>query len=125
MNPKIIVIDDDKDIAELVKMVLEMENFDVMTVIDPQQAISAVKEFRPDAILLDILMPKIDGWSVFKQIRSDPDLAKIPIAMFTAKSQRVDAMVGLHVMKADDYITKPFGKQELIDKTNELIRKNR
>jgi two-component system response regulator VicR len=70
-------------------------------------------------------MPKVDGWEVFKEIRNDPEFATTPIAIVTAKSQAFDAMVGLHVMKADAYITKPFGKQELIDKTHELFRKRK
>jgi two-component system response regulator VicR len=125
MKKKILVIEDEKDIADLVKLVLETENFEVEAVLDAEAAYAKVKEYKPDAILLDLAMPKIDGWEVFKEIRKDPEFAETPIAIVTAKSQAFDAMVGLHVMKADAYITKPFGKQELIDKTHELFRKTK
>jgi len=120
---KILVIEDDKDIADLVKLVLETtEDFKVETVLDPLMAYDKVKEYQPDAILLDLSMPKMDGWAVFKLIRSDNAFANTPIAILTAKSQQFDQMVGLHIMNADAYITKPFGKQELIDKTYELFK---
>ncbi|NLW31965.1 MAG: response regulator transcription factor [Fibrobacter sp.] len=123
MEKKILVIEDDKDIADLVKLVLETtEDFKVETVLDPLMAYDKVKEYQPDAILLDLSMPKMDGWAVFKLIRSDNAFANTPIAILTAKSQQFDQMVGLHIMNADAYITKPFGKQELIDKTYELFK---
>lgn len=124
MAKKILVIEDDRDIADLVKLVLETtKDFEVQTVLDPLIAYQSAKEFRPEAILLDLTMPKMDGWAVFKMIRSDSSLADVPIGILTAKSQQFDEMVGLHVMNADAYITKPFGKQELIDKTYELFNK--
>lgn len=126
MSKKILVIEDDNDIADLVKLVLETtQDFTVMTVLDPESAYEKAKEYRPDAILLDLSMPKMDGWAVFKVIRSDASFSGVPIAILTAKSQQFDQMVGLHVMNADAYITKPFGKQELIDKTYELCNKGK
>jgi two-component system, OmpR family, response regulator VicR len=124
MKKKILVIEDDNDIADLVKLVLETEDFVVEKVLDSALAIDAARTYRPDAILLDLTMPKIDGWEIFKQLRKDPDLHTVPIAILTAKAERFDEMVGLHVMNADAYITKPFGKKELIDKTHELFAKS-
>ena len=70
-------------------------------------------------------MPKLNGWEIFKQLRKDKEFDDVPIAILTAKSEEIDTMVGLHVMNADGYITKPFGKQELIDKINELFKKEK
>ncbi len=123
MKRKILVIEDDMDIAELVKLVLETEAYTVESILDPLAAIDTAKSYKPDAILLDLSMPKIDGWEIFKQLRKDKEFDRVPIAILTAKSEEFDAMVGLHVMNADGYITKPFGKQELIDKINELFKK--
>jgi two-component system response regulator VicR len=123
MKRKVIVIEDEMDIAELVKLVLETEDIEVETVLDATAAYDRVREYRPDVILLDLSMPKLNGWEVFKQIRSDPEFARVPIAILTAKTQAFDEMVGLHVMKADAYITKPFGKQELIDRIHDLVAK--
>jgi two-component system response regulator VicR len=122
---KILIIDDDKDIADLVKLVLESADFEVETASSPETAYDKAREYRPDAILLDLRMPKVDGWTIFKQIRQDDSFDGVPVAILTAKSQQVDQMVGLHIMNADAYITKPFGKQELIDKTYELIGKRK
>jgi Response regulators consisting of a CheY-like receiver domain and a winged-helix DNA-binding domain len=122
MKKKILVIEDEEDIANLVKLVLETEDFEVKTVLDPLNAVETVKDYKPDAILLDLAMPRLNGWEIFKILRNDPDFFKVPIAILTAKAQAFDEMVGLHVMKADAYITKPFGKQELLDKTHELFR---
>jgi two-component system, OmpR family, response regulator VicR len=124
MLKKILVIEDDKDIADLVKLVLETTSlYEVATVLDPEKAYDTAVAFRPEAILLDLTMPKLDGWAVFNIIRKDPSFADVPIAILTARSQDFDEMISLHVKKADAHITKPFGKQELIDKTNELFSK--
>ena len=125
MSKRILVIEDDPDIAELVKLVLETEDFSVEFVLDPTKAVETAKAMLPDAILLDLTMPKLDGWEVFKRLRKVGELSSIPIAFLTAKSEAFDEMVGLHVMNADGYITKPFGKQELIDKTAELVAKSK
>ena len=122
---KILIIDDDKDIADLVKLVLETADFEVEAASCPESAYDKAKDYRPDAILLDLRMPKVDGWTIFKQIRDDNSFDAVPIAILTAKSKQVDQMVGLHIMNADAYITKPFGKRELIDKTYELIGKRK
>ena len=124
MVKKILVVEDDKDIADLVKLVLETTSqFEVETVLDPEKAYETAAAYRPDAILLDLSMPKMDGWAVFDVIRSDASFAGVPIAILTARSQDVDEMIILHVKRADAHITKPFGKQELIDKTNGLFTK--
>jgi two-component system response regulator VicR len=123
MKKKILIIEDDSDIADLVKLVLETDEFEVKAVLDSEAAYEAAKEYRPDAILLDLCMPKIDGWAVFRQIRGDDSFKNVPVAILSGKSQQLDQMVGLHIMNADAYIAKPFGKQELIDKTHELFKR--
>lgn len=120
---KILIIDDDHDIVDIMTIILEAEGFDTKTVTNPVEAVSTAESFLPDAILLDLTMQPISGWEVYKLIRNNKMLSKIPIAISTAKSEDFDAVVGLHIMHADGYITKPFGKQELITKVNELISK--
>lgn len=124
MLKKILVIEDERDIADLVKLVLETTSlYEVTTVLEPEKAYDTAIAYRPDAILLDLSMPKMDGWAVFDLIRRDASFSSVPIAILTARSQDFDEMIILHVKRADAYITKPFGKQELIDKTNELLKK--
>jgi two-component system response regulator VicR len=121
---KILVVDDEKDIAELVKLVLEIGKHEVTVVTEPESAVTTALRVAPDLILLDVVMPNVDGFDIFREIREQPPLAKIPIAFLTSNNKSVDLMVGLHVMKAEDYITKPFGKQELLDRVNALLKKH-
>lgn len=121
---KVLVVDDEKDIAELVKLVLEIGKHDVTVVTEPESAVATALRVRPELILLDVVMPNVDGFDIFRELREQPDLAKVPIAFLTSNNKSVDLMVGLHVMKAEDYITKPFGKQELLDRVNALLKKH-
>jgi two-component system, OmpR family, response regulator VicR len=122
MKKKILIIDDEEDIANLVKLILEPVGYEVEMIFNPLLAHETVTKIKPDAIILDLLMPRLNGWEIFTSLRKDPDFCRIPIAILTAKTQGVDKLVG-YMMKPDVYITKPFGKQELIDRTNELFRK--
>lgn len=119
----IMVVDDERDIADLVKLVLELGNHKVTLVTEPESAVATALGLVPDLILLDVVMPNVDGFDIFREIREQPTLAKIPIAFLTSNNKSVDLMVGLHVMKAEDYITKPFGKQELLDRVNAMLKK--
>jgi two-component system, OmpR family, response regulator VicR len=121
---KVLVIDDERDIAELVKLVLELGQHSVKVVTEPELAVPTALDLEPDLILLDVVMPNVDGFDIFREIREQPALAKVPIAFLTSNNKSVDLMVGLHVMKAEDYITKPFGKQELLDRVNALLKKH-
>jgi len=118
-NKKVLVVDDEPDTLELVKLVLESGGFETLLAASGTQALEQIERTRPDLVLLDIMMPDMDGWDVFRKIKEkDP---KIPIAILTAKAQNIDRLLGLHVLKADDYITKPFGKNELINKVRKLL----
>ncbi len=112
---RILIVEDEEDIAEIMTMVLETEDFCVETVLNPLDAMDKALEFKPDAILLDLTMPQMSGWELYKKFRGNKTFSSTPIAIVTAKSEEFDAVVGLHVMHADGYITKPFGKQQLID----------
>jgi len=122
---KILVIDDEKDIADLIKLVLEIDNHQVTVVTDPEQALSTALDIVPDLILLDLVMPNVDGYDIFKEIKAQNTLKKTPIAFLTSKNKSVDFMVGLHMMKVDDYITKPFGKKDLLERVNALLEKSK
>ncbi|MFZ3168683.1 MAG: response regulator [Candidatus Methanoperedens sp.] len=116
---KVLVVDDEPDTLELVKLVLESGGFEAILANNGKEALAQIATVRPDLVLLDIMMPDMDGWDVFRKMKErDPG---IPIAILTAKAQNIDKLLGLHVLKADDYITKPFGKNELISKVKRLI----
>jgi len=115
---KVLVVDDEPDTLELVKLVLESAGFDAILVNNGAEALAMIDHEKPDLVLLDIMMPDMDGWDVFRKIKERNPT--IPIAILTAKAQNIDKLLGLHVLKADDYITKPFGKNELIGKVRKL-----
>jgi len=115
---KVLVVDDEPDTLELVKLVLESAGFEAILVNNGMEALAKIDAGKLDLVLLDIMMPDMDGWDVFRKIKEIN--TTIPIAILTAKAQNIDKLLGLHVLKADDYITKPFGKNELIGKIRKL-----
>ena len=120
----ILVVDDDKDLSDLARLVLELGKHTVTTVSDPEQAVEEALRSKPDLVLLDVVMPRMDGFDVYRAFKANAQLEALPIAFLTSNNRQVDRMVGLHVMKADDYITKPFGKQELLDRVGALLKKH-
>ncbi|HEY9246403.1 MAG TPA: response regulator [Candidatus Methanoperedens sp.] len=119
MAKKIMVVDDEPDTVDLVKLVLETEGFEVLTAFSGAECLQKLAFERPDAVLLDIMMPEMDGWEVFKKIRDIYE--DLPVAMLTVRNQDIDKMLGLHVLKADDYITKPFGRKYLVERVKKLV----
>jgi len=120
MSKKIMIVDDEPDTVDLVKLVLETEGFEVITAYSGSECLEKLKSEKPDAVLLDIMMPEMDGWEVFKEIRRK--FKDLPVAMLTVRNQDIDKILGLHVLKADDYITKPFGRKELVERVKKLIK---
>ena len=122
MANKIMVVDDEPDVVDLVKLVLESDGFSVVTAYSGKEALEKIDGEMPDLVLLDIMMPQMDGWEVYSRIRANPNTKNIPVAMLTAKSQSIDKMIGLHVVKVDDYITKPFGRSELLERVKRILK---
>jgi two-component system response regulator VicR len=122
MANKIMVVDDEPDVVDLVKLVLESDGFSVVTAYSGKEALDRIDQEMPDLVLLDIMMPQMDGWEVYSRIRANPGTKDIPVAMLTAKSQSIDKMIGLHVVKVDDYITKPFGRSELLERVKRILK---
>ncbi len=119
MNEKILVVDDDQNICELLRLYLEKEGFKTVTAYDGQQAVDIAKSSQPDLILLDIMLPKFDGWQVCRQIRKESD---VPIIMLTAKGETFDKILGLE-LGADDYVTKPFDTKEVMARVKAVLRR--
>lgn len=122
MANKIMVVDDEPDVVDLVKLVLESDGFRVVIAYSGKEALDKIDREMPDLVLLDIMMPQMDGWEVYSRIRANPNTKDIPVAMLTAKSQSIDKMIGLHVVKVDDYITKPFGRSELLERVKRILK---
>lgn len=125
MAAKIMVVDDEPDVVDLIKLVLESDGYSVITAYSGKECLEKLDKETPDLILLDIMMPQMDGWEVFRRIRADERTANIPVAMLTAKTQSIDKMIGLHVVKVDDYITKPFGRSELLERIKKILKEKK
>jgi len=123
MPEKILVVDDEKDLVDLISYNLEKEGFTVVRAYDGETALKQIRGQDPHLMILDLMLPGIQGIEVCKRIRSDPEHAALPIIMLTAKGTEVDKVLGLEV-GADDYVTKPFGVKELLARVRSLLRRS-
>lgn len=122
MEEKILIVDDEEHILELLKFNLENAGFKVVTASNGIEALEYLKNFMPKLILLDLMLPGMDGYDVCKEIRRNKNLSHIPIIMITARSEELDKILGLE-LGADDYITKPFSIRELIARVKAVLRR--
>ncbi len=122
--PLIYVIEDDEDINELLTYNFRKEGFDVRSFPNGKLAFEHLKEERPDVVVLDLMMPEIDGLEFCKLVRSDKEFQNIPLIMLTAKSTEIDKIVGLE-LGADDYVTKPFSFRELLARVKAVLRRSK
>ena len=120
VRPKILVVDDEPEAVELVDFNLKQAGFDVLTAEDGSEALNKARSGTPSLIVLDLMLPEIDGLEVCKMLRRDPSTARIPIVMLTAKAAELDRVLGLE-LGADDYITKPFSPRELVLRVKKLL----
>ncbi|MBA5865802.1 MAG: response regulator [Nitrospira sp. CR1.3] len=119
---KILIVEDEKDILHLVKLYLDKEGFRTVTAATGTDGLKCVKQEKPDLIVLDLMLPEIDGLEVCKRLRSAPETAMIPIIMLTAKAEESDTVIGLE-LGADDYVTKPFSPKALVARVKALFRR--
>ncbi|MBN1277254.1 MAG: response regulator [Deltaproteobacteria bacterium] len=122
MVPRILVVDDEKDLVELISYNLEREGFGIIKAYDGETALRLVQTQKPDLVILDLMLPGIQGMEVGRFIRKNPEISHIPIIMVTAKNDEFDKVLGLE-MGADDYITKPFSVRELIARVRAVLRR--
>lgn len=113
LGRRILAVDDDPVIQRLLRVNLEMEDYEVAVASDGVEALEQVRAFRPDLVLLDVMMPVKDGWQVCVEMKGDPDLAEIPVVFLSARAQEADVERGAH-LGADAYVTKPFDPLELL-----------
>ena len=121
MSNKILVVDDDLNICELLKLYLENEGYTAFVANDGQAAVDTFAAKNPDLVLLDIMLPKMDGWQVCREIRKD---SSVPIIMLTAKGETFDKVLGLE-LGADDYVTKPFDAKEVMARIKAVLRRSK
>mgnify|MGYP001608322600 FL=1 len=122
MAIKVLIVDDEKDIVELVRYHLEKEGLQCLQAADGPTALRLTRQHRPDLLILDLMLPGLDGLEVCRDLRRDAATARLPIIMLTAKADEVDRVVGLEV-GADDYIVKPFSPRELVARVKAILRR--
>jgi DNA-binding response OmpR family regulator len=118
---RVVCIEDEPEMIDLVRLILGRKGFYVIGANGGIEGLETVRREKPDLILLDLMMPDMDGWEVYQQIKADSALREIPVIVVTAKAQSIDKVLGLHIAKVDDYITKPFGPQELLESVEKIL----
>jgi two-component system response regulator VicR len=122
---KVVCIEDEPEMIDLVKLILGRKGFDLTGAMGGREGLEAVRRVKPDLVLLDLMMPDMDGWEVYQQMKADRELMDIPVIVVTAKAQSIDKVLGLHIAKVDDYVTKPFGPQELLQSIERVLSKQK
>jgi two-component system, OmpR family, response regulator VicR len=118
---RILYVEDEKEMLELTRIVLEREGYEMLAAVGGAEGIEAIKREKPDLVLLDLMMPDVDGWEVYRRMKADKDVADIPVIIITARTQSIDKVLGLKVAKVADYITKPFGPTDLINSVKRVF----
>lgn len=117
----VVCVEDEPEMIELVKLILGRRGFELVGAVGGREGLETVRELKPDLVLLDLMMPDMDGWEVYQQMKTDDELKDITVIVVTAKAQSIDKVLGLHIAKVDDYVTKPFGPQELLQSVNKVL----
>ena len=124
MKRRLLYIEDEQEMIELVKLILARRGFEVIGAIGGREGLEAVRRLLPDMVLLDLMMPDMDGWDVYQQMKADAATQKIPVIVVTAKAQSIDKVLGLHIAKVDDYISKPFSPDELVESVEKVLARH-
>lgn len=120
---RILCIEDDPDMIDLIRLILERRGFAVEGADGGKAGLRAMQDRPPDLVLLDLMMPDMDGWDVYQKMKADVATRNIPIIVVTASAQAIDREFGLHIAKVDDYIVKPFSPQDLLARVDRVLAK--
>ena len=118
---RILCIEDHPEMIELIRLILERRGFEVEGAVGGREGLRVMLQNPPDLVLLDLMMPDVDGWEVYRQIKAKDELKEIPVIAVTAKAQGVDRVLGLHIAGMDDFITKPFAPKELVASVERIL----
>lgn len=119
----ILCVEDEPEMIDLMRLILGRRGFEVKGANGGAEGLKMIRESAPDLILLDLMMPDMDGWEVYQQLKADEKTRNIPVIVVTAKAQSIDKVLGLHIAKVDDYIAKPFSPQELLNSVERVLQK--
>ena len=117
----VVCVEDEPEMIDLIRLILTRRGFEVVGANGGKDGLEAIRTRKPSLVLLDLMMPDMDGWEVYQQIKADEETRDIPVIVVTAKAQSIDKVLGLHIAKVDDYISKPFSPQELLDSVDQVL----
>jgi len=120
-SKRLAYIEDETEMIDLVRLILGRRGYTVLGANGGREGLDLVRKELPDLVLLDLMMPDMDGWDVYHQIKSEALTRNIPVIVITAKAQNIDKILGLHVAKVEDYISKPFSPQELLERVEQVL----
>jgi DNA-binding response OmpR family regulator len=120
---RVVYIEDEQEMIDLVKLIVSRKRYEVHGASGGREGLDLVRRISPDIILLDLMMPDMDGWDVYQQLKANDATRHIPVIVITAKAQNIDKVLGLHIAKVDDYISKPFSPKELLDSLETVLAK--
>jgi two-component system, OmpR family, response regulator VicR len=120
-SKRLAYIEDEAEMIDLVRLILGRRGYIVLGANGGREGLDLVRKELPDLVLLDLMMPDMDGWDVYHQIKSDEPTRDIPVIVITAKAQKIDKILGLRIAKVEDYISKPFSPQELLDRVEQVL----
>lgn len=121
---KVVCVEDEPEMIDLMRLILSRKGFEVIGAEGGVKGLETIRAEKPDLVLLDLMMPEMDGWQVYQQLKADATTADIPVIVVTAKAQNIDKVLGLHIAKVDDYIPKPFSLQELVDRVEKVLKRH-
>lgn len=120
---KVVCVEDEPEMIDLIQLILNRKGFEVIGANGGVEGLETIRREKPDLVLLDLMMPEMDGWQVYQQLKADERTQNIPVIVVTAKAQNIDKVLGLHIAKVDDYIPKPFSLQELVDRVDKVLKR--
>ena len=118
----ILCVEDEPEMIDLIRLILGRRGFEVKGAAGGIEGLKIIQQEPPDLVLLDLMMPDMDGWEVYQQMKADDKTKNIPVIVVTAKAQSIDKVLGLHIAKVDDYITKPFSPQDLMNSVEKVLK---
>jgi DNA-binding response OmpR family regulator len=121
---KVLIVEDEQDVAELIRFNLAREGYDVRVALNGTEALRQAREFHPEVILLDIMVPQLNGWEVCRRLKQEPETRTVPVIMVTGRVEEGDKVLGFE-LGADDYVTKPFSPRELVARVRAVLRRGR
>ncbi len=122
---RVVYVEDEQEMIDLVSLILGRKGFEVIGANGGREGLATIRKQLPDLVLLDLMMPDMDGWDVYQQMKAEEKTKDIPVIIITAKAQNIDKVLGLHIAKVDDYIAKPFSPSELFESVERVLAKHR